>query len=474
MIVRIKADFSLILLFICLLVFNPQANVYAATNAAVISTVGQYEQPFSANSLWNSRPVNPKFSTYQIPKSVYSPAVQEGNFSTGFFLAKSSDRPMIVRGHADSKGLWDVDAESFRSDVTIPHWPADVIPAAGGDGHADIVDPITGVIYSFYQLRNVGGQWTATQFAWTALNGRGWGDPAHYFQGSRATGVPAGAGIIRKHELNDGDVMYSHALAMSLTYNALSNSPEFIFPATAADHNASTTNSGEIPEGALLMLPDTFNIALLKTPVLKKIAMTLKTYGAYVVDRNYGTPYLIYVENGSGYKGTWNSLTAADLELIRQALRQVTSTSGWIDANDKSFVPQQNLNMLSMRGAWQIKSGGELGVFDTFQQAVVFGSTTAPVTQINTSGRGVSHTSWAMPQKGKYYMLRAITTGGAKLRLQIFDKQLNQFTFDSKELINGQSITFLWPSENYQPAVTVISGVGSSSTVSGSLTEVLK
>jgi hypothetical protein len=464
-------------LFINMVAICSISNTYAATPIANVSKFGQYEQPFSADSLWNSRPIDPNFADSQIPTSVYYPAVQEGKFSTGFFLSKPTDPQITVKGTSGTKGLWDPDAESFRPDITIPHWPADVVPAAGGDGHADIVDRDTGIIHSFYQLRNVDGKWTATQYAWTDLNGRGWGDPAHYFQGARATGVPAGAGLIRKHEVNDGDSMYRHALAMSLTNNALSPNPAYTFPATSADGFASSKNTGVIPEGALLMLPSSFNVDSLKSPELKKIANTLKTYGAYIVDANFGTPFVIYVENGSGFnlhKNGWNSPAGFELHKIREALRQVTSTKGWMDGNGQLFLPSKNLNMLSMRGQWQLKSEGELGVFDTLQQAVVFSKTAARITQVNSSGRGVSHTSWALPQQGKKYNLHAVTKGGGKLRFQIFDKILKKLTFDSNELSNGQTITFEWPSQDFQPIVTAISGVGKSSSVSGTLIEIVK
>ncbi|ADI30621.1 hypothetical protein [Methylotenera versatilis] len=464
-------------LFACLLITYPTVNVYAEVSSAVINKFGRYEQPFSADSLWNSRPVEPSFASDEIPKSLYFPAVQEGEFSTGFFLAKPTDPPMVIKGRTGKAGLWDVDAESFRSDITIPHWPSNVVPAAGGDGHADVVDPVNRVIHSFYQLKSIGGQWTATQYAWTPLNGRGWGNPAHYFQGARATGVPAGAGVIRKHEVNDGDTMYRHALAMSLTNNGLAANPAYIYPATSADGFAAKDNYGKVPEGALLMLPSTFNLDKLKTPELKKIAATLKTYGAYVVDANYGTPFVIYVENGSGFnlhKAVWNNIAKVELDMIRQSLRQVISAKGWVDGNSKAFIPPKNFNLLSMRGQWQLKSEGPMGVFDTLQQAVVFNKTNASVIQVNSSGRGLSHTSWALPQQGKSYSLRAVTSGGGKLRFQIFDKTLKKLTFDSNELSDGQIITFEWPSQDFQPIVTAISGVGKSSSVSATLSEIVK
>lgn len=161
---------------------------------------GTYRKPFAADSLWNSRPVNPSFAPDVIPTSTYFPAINAGAYSTGVFLASPQDPPVTVTGAAGSKGLLITDEEGYH-DITIPHWPASVKPASGSDGHADIVDPTTNIIHSFWQLKQVGTQWTAAQYSWTKLDGRGWPDPAHYYQGARATGVPASGGLIRTHEV---------------------------------------------------------------------------------------------------------------------------------------------------------------------------------------------------------------------------------------------------------------------------------
>jgi len=451
---------------------------YAADDVAVqgaevaTSTAwGQYAIPFAADSPWNSRPAAPVFGTFVIPKSDYFPAVAEGQWSTGVFLSIASDGPVTVTGMPGGKGLWDPDAEAFH-DVTIPHWPGNVIPAAAADGHADIVDPIAGVVHSFYQLKFQGGRWTASQYAWSRLGGRGWGDPAHYFQGSRATGVPTMAGLIRKHEVQDGKPLYTHALAMSLTFNALSPKPTYVHPATSADAGAATTNFGAIPEGALLMLPPSYDAQKIANPDLRKVAETLKTYGAYVVDRNYGTPFVIYVENGSGYnlhKGGWNSAVADELDRIRQSLRQVVSSSGFINGNGQRYEPNKNLNLLSMRGPWTLQSGSVEGKFDTWAQAVVFPPTTAKSVMINSSSHGMNPVSWAMPVAGTQYRLAVTSTNGARMQFQIFDKASGQKLFGSGEMANGQSVTFPWPEGATAITLYAISGTGPASTVRGDL-----
>jgi len=262
-------------------------------------------------------------------------------------------------------GVLDPDTGGNRV-ITIPRWPANVVPASGTDGHADIVDPVTNTVHSFWKLKQINGRWTAALYSWSSLTGTGWGNPAHYYQGARAVGLPASAGLIRKDEIKDGRATYTHALALSLTYNALSNgvnTPAYIFPATSADSSLSA-NTGVIPEGALLMLPPSFDSSKIVNPDLKKIVETLKSYGAYVVDRNVGTPFAMYVENDSGFSlmpNGWDNTIASQLDQIRASLRQVLSAQDWVDPNGNSMSnaigAQQRMNILSMRGPWYKQSG---------------------------------------------------------------------------------------------------------------------
>ncbi|HJV27119.1 MAG TPA: Atrophin-1 multi-domain protein [Aromatoleum sp.] len=449
-----------------------------AVEAAAQPQWGSYLTPFSANSPWNSRPVNPQFSSFVIPKASYYPAVAEGAWSTGMFLAEPNDPPVTIVGPDNSKGVWDPDAETYYPSITIPHWPIDVVPASAADGHADVVDPTTGIIHSFYRLsQNTTGQWVAKQYAWTRIDGRGWGTPAHYMQGARAVGVATSGGLMRKHEINDGQTMYNHALAMSLTYSGLAPNPTYVAPATAADSNAASTNTGQIPEGSLVMLPPSFDVRTINTAALRKVAETLKTYGAYVVDRNSGTPYVIYVENGSGFnlnKGGWNSTAAADLERIRVALRQVVSVDGWLDGAEQSYTPDFNLNRLSMRGTWTLKSGTVPGAYDTWQQAVAFPATATPSVAVNTTNRGLHSVLWALPAAGQPYRFRAVTTGGALLRMKLLSRSTGALLFDSKDLANGQTADFAWPAGNVNLVLTATSGVGDGSSAAGELLRVVQ
>jgi hypothetical protein len=432
---------------------------------------GTSKTPFAVDSPWNSRPVEPVLAKTIIPPSKYAPAIMTNGWSTGVFVSKDADPPVTVRGHAGSQGLWNPDAHAFQ-DVTLPHWPSDVKPASKSDGHADIIDPAQGIIHSFYQLRHEGGGWVASQYAWSSLNGRGWGDPAHYFQGSRATGVPAMAGLILKHEVNDGAPMYRHALAMSLTTNALSPDPAYIFPATSADKEARRINFGKIPEGALMMLPASFDTSRLSDARVRKIAETLKTYGAYVVDRNDGTPFVIYAEQGSEldlHNKFWNIKAIADLEQIRLSLRQAVSAKKWLDGQGRSYTPVKDLNLMSMRGPWNLAQGNAAGVFDSRSQSVLFPETPARTVQVKHLPPSITNVAWATPVSGSSYLLTAAAAGGAKLRLKIIEAATEKPLIDSGELGNGETFRFAWPAQKVNAALYAISGTAQASRISADL-----
>lgn len=440
----------------------------------ILPAFGSFERPFAANSLWNSRPQRVVFGTAVIPESSYFPKIGPGNYSTSAFLAKPDDSPMLVYGPSDRPGLWNPDAEAHSPFIRVPRWPDNVVPATGTDGHADIVDTVEGVIHSFFQLKQTqDGRWTATQYAWSKLHGRGWGDGAHYFQGARAAAVPSIAGLIRRHEINDGASQYYHALALSLTYNGMSNSTQYVFPATSGDTSWSK-NSGEIPTGTLLMLPPSFDASSIESPALRKVVNTLKTFGAYVVDRNVGTPFYIYVDNGAHYnlhEGGWNSKVGSDLQRIRAALREVVAADGWVDGHGTPITTLAPLNMMSMRGPWRsVRSSAILPEFNTLIQSIEFGPTSKQEWAENASGRVFSGVHWAKPVKGRQYEFRVEATNGGRAYLRFWGGGAEQF--NTRALGNGETFRLYWPNVDGVPILGVVSGVGEGTRIRAELVPV--
>ena len=450
--------------------FNAQAqNAYDSPTGW-----GSYKRLFSVDSPWNARPIRPHLGTFELRKPIFNPTwlpgIDDGAYSLTVFKASATDTPMTVYNVADP------DSAKYSRNITLPHWPAGVNGASGSDGHADIVDTQTGIVHSFFQLRWVGGKWTATMYSWTRVDGRGWGDAVHWSQGARASGVPPSGGLIRRHEIDDGAEYYKHALAMALPSQSLANGvtqPSYVFPATTADSTAHL-NTGQIPLGTRMMLPASFDHQSITSPALRKIANTLKVYGAMVVDRTYDVAFGIYVENGANFTlmpNGWNTGVVADLERIRAALRPVLWGEKWVDGDGNSFDDPQKLGVLSMRGDWQKIGGGGNGPgsYDTWQQALVFPYTEKKLSQINYS-TGASHVSWSTLKRGDKMRFTSVASGGATIRLQV--RVGTALYYDSGFLGNGSSTTFGWPDATLgkiSVAVLADSGVWTASKVNGVL-----
>lgn len=436
-----------------------------------------FNKPFAADSLWNSRPVNPQFDKWKLPVTAYNPVVDAGAYSCAVFLASSTDTPMTVTGlNGTPSTLWLVEAQ-VNGDITIPRWPAETYAAAGTDGHSEIFDPILGVIHSFWQLQKVGNQWRAAQYAAAPIAGTGWGTPGEYQQGARSAGICTTAGMIRAFELDDGDAMFRHALAMSLDFSGLDSNPSYVFPATNTDAGAENDNFGQVPIGSLMMLPASFDTSVLANRYLRKVAETLKVYGARVVDRNTSTRYNLYVELGSGFNLTPNGFDNAindQLVMIADALRRVDAEQ-FIDGYGVSFVPSQNINMLSMRGPWNMDSGsGSVGVFNVFSKRVEWAGNDGTLrVQSNGNNNTIGSRLWSSIVPGESYRLTGKASAGAKVRIQMMSAA-NSVLLDTGYVGNNESVEFVAPVGYTYPRIFAQSGNVSftSSSVSGELVHV--
>ncbi len=453
---RLKAqsnDFELVI----------EPGVYDIEDEIAISnnrgSYGTFYRLFSSKSPWNIRPVKPILGTYSIPEDDYKPSITRGRFSLSVFKADKGDPPVTIFPLIGKSIINDPDSGQGQLSISLPHWPEGVFGAEGSDGHADVVDVENGIIHSFWKLRFEEGVWRTQHWAWSKLDGLGFADPKRYYQGSRAVGVVASGGLIRKHEVNDGKELYEHVLAMSLSKKALSKS--YVFPATAADGSASI-NEGEIPQGSLLMLPSDFDLNLLNKQEVKKVARTLMTYGGRVVDRNGGTPFVIYVETGADWVGHgvtgWDTRLAADLELLRKSLRVVESQDEWIDINDRPvelIEDALNTPLLSMRGGWVLEEGSVLGQFSSLSQTINWSATGAnPSIQRNNTYTGYERVNWAPIVYDGNYTAWAESTNGATCRLE-FINQVNFKTDLVVNLIDNEKVDFVWPRKTRMQIVAV-------------------
>ena len=129
------------------LAFSP-VPAHAATDFLDTTSFGTFYRPFAADSPWNKRPINPVLRAGEIKKPLYNPTwipvVDDGTLSLRVFIAKAGDPSVTIHGKPGTSGVGDPDTGLYRT-ITIPRWPATVVPASGGDGHADVVDTVTGI-----------------------------------------------------------------------------------------------------------------------------------------------------------------------------------------------------------------------------------------------------------------------------------------------------------------------------------------
>lgn len=390
---------------------------------------------FSAQSMWNARPVNPVLGKDTIPAQ--TPWIEEAAYGSKIFRAKAGDGPVTVT-------VADIANQLDGGTVTIPRFPAATMPATGQDGHCEILDGDT--LHSFFQLRQIAGKWTAQKYARTSATGSGFGTVTNP-DNVRAAGCSTAGGLLLASEL--GLDIVPHALAIGVDKNALLAGP--VFPATLQDIAGGYT--GKFPMGALLMLPASFNVDALATPQCKAIARTLKTFGGYIVDATVGSMN-IYAEIGSG----WNSSPrdAADLVAIKAALRPVTSVAGWKDRDGKPFTPTpfRSMNLLSMRGPWEGYSGSKtFGRYDAASDLLQAEATTdaRTIRQLLWMHDEANRFEWKQqkwnlnPEPGVKYIVTAFGTGAitATLATSVNWKR----TSSTPKLAPGQSAPFTWPTD---------------------------
>jgi hypothetical protein len=226
---------------------------------------------------------------------------------------------------------------------------------------------------------------------------------------------------------------------------------------------------------------------------LRKVANTLKKFGARVVDQNDGVPFFIYVENGSGYNimgndpSGWNWAVVEDLHRMREALRMVTGAERWVagaingvEATLPAPTPQ---NVMSMRGPWRLMSetdyrstnaGG--AEYDTWSQSLKFPASAEPIKLINSGGRTVSKVTWAEPKSGEKVQITAKATGGAKLQFIIWGwvqaRNRSEQFYDTDPLGDGESRTLILPPGWWCTFYAESGGGGVPATLSGTMIKV--
>ena len=262
--------------------------------------------PFAASSPWNvgvgkgavfERVSDPRTSSLLDRRM--TPWVNAERYSHPVYRATTSDPMAVVRqpGRPDRR---------YRI-------PSAARPAAGSDAHLHVVDPSGRLVEEAWAMRGANPTWTAGYQVSVDLLGSGFG------RGTRASGASALGGLIRRWEVEAGEIR--HALALSLDARQLRRGP--VWPAHREDGDADAYR-GAVPMGTYAAIPgwvDLHRLGLSHEGLV--LGRALKRYGAFVVDRAGGS-FALSAE--PSVPGPALGRMRADLGKLRPWLRVVANS----------------------------------------------------------------------------------------------------------------------------------------------------
>jgi hypothetical protein len=330
------------------------------TLAPVFESVGSRDPmlwPFSL-SPWN-RPLGDG-AVYSAPGSAntidaqqYDIGINAGNWSHPIYQAVAANPTYDL--YRRTSGGYSVAAnfsnQQFRRSFKVP---PDAAPASNGssptdqafDGHMHVIDPAKTFVDEMYaaaggpagSIDHAGRRISETNGGRFMLHGDGLTVVSGTGQGSRAYKGAGMAGLIRRWELEAGEIR--HALACAYRHEqAAPNS--FVWPALGTDAQQSG-NTGSLPMGALLCIPRTVNLASLGLTAGGLVfATALQRFGAYIVDRN-SSRLVFYAEPScEGMTQLTQMRADGDSAIISNQLVRVTnnSSSGDVAGGGNPLAP---------------------------------------------------------------------------------------------------------------------------------------
>lgn len=210
----------------------------------------------------------------------------------------------------EEKIRWHTDRDFFGhgKGFSLVPIPPDAQPDKMYDAHLALVDWERNLVWDMWALRrNPDGSWkSATGMVYPA-NGTGVfstrelgvkdGESIHFHGPSRASGVPAVAGLIMYDEVMAGEIR--HKIAAASRFCAYK---EFVFPAAWTDG----FTEGGIPQGTVLQLDPALDLSQFDlTREERIVCIALQRYGMVLVDIAQGQP--IYAEGLWGHPGkSWD------------------------------------------------------------------------------------------------------------------------------------------------------------------------
>ena len=284
---------------------SPEAEVTVTAGAAEATTDGlptAEARLFAATSPWNTRvdgePVD-EASSRMINRAQFRVGVVEDATTVRTVPRRITDPlyintvswtvPVVAGGEPTAVVCRQSQCGNGDDTVTLTI-PADVDPDPRYDGWFTIVDAGDNVAYDLWRARREDDDSISYHYMkkW-ALDGPGYQEPGSV--GARGSGLPLFAGLIRPGELEAG--LIEHALAISVPGPAQNS---YVQPASSTDGNG---EANSLPEGARIRLkadvvperprdPRTgkpIRLTAQQQRMSDAIVLTLRTYGAIVVDR---------------------------------------------------------------------------------------------------------------------------------------------------------------------------------------------
>ena len=263
--------------------------------------------PFAATSPWNigvgdgaTFETATGTRTASLISTSYSAWVNADQYSHPIFKASESD-PMATVSRAGYANVY------YR----IPNTAK---PSGGNDMHMHVVEPNGRYIHESWKMQGTNPLWTTGYHVLTDMWGPGVGQG-----GVRAYGGSAIGGLIRKWEIDKGEVR--HAIAIAITGTQLKSG--YVWPATSQDGNASTSYSGQVPMGSFAAIPKSVDITTLGLSREGRIlAKAMQDYGAYVVDRS--SCFCLFADPSMAGTTSLSNMRA-DVAKIRAQLRVVAN-----------------------------------------------------------------------------------------------------------------------------------------------------
>jgi hypothetical protein len=233
--------------------------------------------------------------------------------------------------------------------------PSGARASSGSDSSIVIVDRRTGDEWGIWRLKRGSSGWSGTNgyhynTRWSAVPPTGFG--------SRGSGVPYLAGLVRPCEIARGRI--DHALAFAYDFPTA----QIVYPATKSDGKGSV--GADVPEGARLQLNPALSARRIRSwgcrGACLTIARALQRYGMYVID-NSGRPKLMMEDDGTArWGGTVASKTVEPIPV--SAFRVLTLRCVVPDARGRKLAEARTLVRLAqcrVAGVRRVQRKGAAG-----------------------------------------------------------------------------------------------------------------